>query len=312
MSQTWGFVFIKKRLSMKGSSKSQMARMHRKLLKEEGSLVFARLADQLRLSDHVEDAIDLLQKGLEFHPGYTSGHVVLGNCYLDLGALEDARETFLRALALDSENILVLKSLGDILHRQGDVEEALGCYRKALELDPRNAGVREVVQRLSAQRPEEPPPADPEQTMPLATGTPYFQEKALEPKESLASLLNEESPAQTAVEPPRLSPEEEELLQEHGELGTGKGPPRGMATATLGEIYFQQGLLEKAIETYKKVLRHKPEDQVVRDRLQELRALRSSKNRRRKASPDDTTQASLPSHSEQGDPSSAEDIEEVT
>jgi hypothetical protein len=49
-----------------------------------------------------------------------------------------------------------------------------------------------------------------------------------------------------------------------------------MATATLAEIYFQQGLLDKAVEIYQKVLRHHPDDQKSRERLAALRAMRSS------------------------------------
>ncbi|KPL16259.1 MAG: hypothetical protein AMJ92_13040 [candidate division Zixibacteria bacterium SM23_81] len=81
-----------------------------------------------------------------------------------------------------------------------------------------------------------------------------------------------------------LSPEETELLREEQEQDVGKGPPRGMATATLAEIYFQQGLLDKAIETYRKVLRHHPEDLQVKDRLKELRDMSASQARRKKPS----------------------------
>ena len=42
--------------------------------------------------------------------------------------------------------------------------------------------------------------------------------------------------------------------------------------------------MDKAIETYKKVLRHHPEDQEVKDRVKELRDMSSSKARRKKSS----------------------------
>lgn len=281
---------------MKGSPKSQMARLHKKLQTEEKSRVFARLADQFRLSDHVEDAIELCQKGIEFHPNYLSGHIVLGQCYLDLGKLEEARGAFLRALALDSENLLVLKNLGDILFQQGELEEALGHYRHVLKLDPMNADIQRVVEKIQAQQRERPPTESKEEMSPVSEAS-VFQDRPLEQEEPRSSLAEGKEPpdeeefseekkfsAGPLGTEAELSPEETELLRDKEEGGGGKGPPRGMATATLAEIYFQQGLVDKAIETYKKVLRHSPEDRTARNRLAELRALRSDKVRRKKAS----------------------------
>ncbi len=294
---------------MKSPPRSQMARLHRRLQTDETSLVFARLADQFRLSEHVEDAMELLHKGLQFHPDYASGHIVLGNCYLDLGALEDAREAFLRALALDSENILILKKLGDILHRQGATQEALEHYRRALELEPNNADLREVMGKLTAE-PREASTGEHVGEIPLAQGRSYFQEEVLEPEQSLSVLLKEAPSGQSTEEQPSLSPKEEELLQADVESDAGKGPPRGMATATLAEIYFQQGLLGKAIDTYQKVLRHKPEDQAIRERLKELRAMRSSRIRQRKASPEETAQDPGTADVQEEDPPPSDDIQE--
>jgi tetratricopeptide (TPR) repeat protein len=269
---------------MEASPSSQMARLHMKLQSDERSRVFARLADELRLSGHVEDAVELLQKGIQSHPDYGSGHVVLGKCYLDLGALEDAREAFLRALALDAENIFVLKTLGDILFQQGALDEAAKRYQRALELDFRNTDIREVVEKLRSQHGEN-PSAEPEEEPPVVAPMGVSQELPSETQgRELPTLDEEKSVAEPAAELTELSPEETELLREGEGEEASKGPPRGMATATLGEIYLQQGLLEKAIETYQKVLRHRPEDQEAKDRLKELRAMRSSKTRRKKSS----------------------------
>jgi tetratricopeptide (TPR) repeat protein len=269
---------------MEARSNSQMARLHMKLQTDEKSRVFARLADELRLSGHVEDALELLQQGIQFHPDYSSGHVILGKCYLDLGALEDAQEAFLRALALDSENIFVLKTLGDILFQQGELEEAAQRYQRALELDSRNADIQKVVEKLRSQHGDHPPVEPEDQRPPMAQASVSEEQPSQTQGPEPSSLDEEELVAEPVAELTELSPEETELLQEGEGDEAGKGPPRGMATATLAEIYVQQGLVEKAIETYKKVLRHLPEDQVIKDRLRELRAMRSSKTRRKQPS----------------------------
>jgi tetratricopeptide (TPR) repeat protein len=304
---------------MKSLPNSQMARLHKKLQAEENSRVFARLADQLRLRDHLEDAVDLLQKGLQFHPDYAIGYVVLGHCHLDMGAVKKARHAFLKALQLDSENLLVLKNLGDILFQQGELEEALKHYRRALELDPRNVDIQQVVDKLETRHQEEmtlaarrqaesesesesEPDSNPEQEIPLAAGVSPFGEQIFETMEPLSSYLEEEGSCdQVSEAEAQLSPEETELLRDQEEGEAGKGPPRGMATATLAEVYFQQGLLDKAIETYKRVLRHQPGDQAVKDRLSELRNLRLTKTRPKKGPRRKSTESPQPSQETQAD-----------
>jgi len=375
---------------VKGRRDSQMARLHRKLQAEETSRVFARLADTFRRSDHLEEAIELCHRGLVHHPEYVSGHIVLGQCYLDLGRLEEARDSFIRALALDEDNILTLRSLGNIMFQQGELEEAVTHYHRALRLDPHDRDLQELLREAEArlaelnappeetdsdgetppaaetdsdgatsfsaeadvpaepdpgEEHEEPqeeppqrtdPPADPALSGTAMMSVPAFGREVLEPTdteehrrwlremtrgseaeaqdiEDQAGVVEEEnrdpegetgdgetggagSPdpdletlSQNAGSPDPdpdsgdnlpdayLSPEETELLRDEQDEHTAKGPPRGMATATLAEIYFQQGYLDKAIEIYLKVLRHDPGDEKSRARLSELRAMRSGR-----------------------------------
>ena len=369
---------------MKGRRDSQMARLHKKLQAEETSRVFARLADTFRRNDHLEEAIELCHRGLVHHPGYVSGHIVLGQCYLDLGRLEEARDSFVRALALDENNILTLRSLGNILFQQGELEEAAVHYRRALQLEPRNSDLQELLREAEARlaglnapgaepesgrdpdsgeetdaaqaagslaeadvqaeadvpteddipaeddvpagpntgQPqgtyEEPPektdpPVDPAFSGTAMMSVPAFGREVLEstdteehrrwlremtrgpedgaddsadgvgdPQEEIRDpdLESPQAPSESGDPMPgaQLSPEETELLRDDRDEHTAKGPPRGMATATLAEIYFQQGYLDKAIDIYLKVLRHDPDDEQSRTRLSELRAMRSGRS----------------------------------
>jgi tetratricopeptide (TPR) repeat protein len=398
-----------------------MARLHKKLQAEETSRVFARLADTFRRSDHLEEAIELCHRGLVHHPEYVSGHIVLGQCYLDLGRLEEARDCFVRALALDADNILTLRSLGTILFQQGELEEAAERYRQALRLEPGNRDLQELLRETETRlaersRPqEEPDPEDLAEAVgadggsgtreeepgtadePALSGTammsvPAFGREVLKPtdteehrrwlrkmtSEPPAGNPDEDDPAPEETEEDRsgdaaesaadaaaesaadaaesaadaagesdaatalqdgdpesmssgaesedagarpessggesedtgakpissgadsedaaaesrntgpdpkdemtdahLSPEETELLRDQEDEHPAKGPPRGMATATLAEIYFQQGYVDKAIEIYLKVLRHDPGDEKSRARLSELRAMRAGRS----------------------------------
>jgi hypothetical protein len=62
-------------------------------------------------------------------------------------------------------------------------------------------------------------------------------------------------------------PEEEEASQE----GTGAN----VATVTLAEIYFQQGLKEQALQIYRQLLEREPANESVRKRIQEIEATKS-------------------------------------
>jgi tetratricopeptide (TPR) repeat protein len=313
-----------------------MARWHKKLQVEEKSRVFARLADTFRRSHHFEEAIELCHRGLVHHPDYVSGHIVLGQCYLDLGRLEEARDCFVRALALDEDNILTLRCLGDIQFQQGELEAAADHYRRALRLDPRSQDLRELLRDVESKLEETAAPPekysqeqDREESsteMSLSMmSVPAFGREVLKPTDTeehrrwLREMTQENepteamdetadadgdfphpgddaagrnfqdydlrdrtqddrSPAHQPMNDAGLSPQESRLLHDEDDEHSAKGPPRGMATATLAEIYFQQGYLDKAIEIYQKVLRHHPDDEESRARLSELRGMRASRS----------------------------------
>lgn len=118
--------------------------------------VFARLANEYRKSGNLDGAIALCREHVPKHPGYISGHIVLGQAFFESGALEDARQSFDAALQLDPENIIALRHLGDIARQSGELDEASSWYRRLLEVDPQN---EDAVARLSGveDRAEEPP-----------------------------------------------------------------------------------------------------------------------------------------------------------
>jgi tetratricopeptide (TPR) repeat protein len=100
--------------------------------------VFARLANEYRKSGNLDGAIALCREHVPKHPGYISGHIVLGQALFDTGSLGDARQSFEAALQLDPENLIALRHLGDIARQGGDLEEARSWYRRLLEVDPQN------------------------------------------------------------------------------------------------------------------------------------------------------------------------------
>ncbi len=65
------------------------------------SPVFARLASLYLSANRLEEARNLCEKGVTHYPQYSTGHLILGQCYMRLGILEGAREELQRTLSLE-------------------------------------------------------------------------------------------------------------------------------------------------------------------------------------------------------------------
>jgi hypothetical protein len=116
---------------------------------------FAPLANEHRKTGDPERAIALCRVHLPSQPGHMSGHIVLGQALLDLGELAAARTAFATAVALDDENLVALRHLGDIARIEGDSVEARAWYARVLDADPMQADVAALqaeLVRASAER----------------------------------------------------------------------------------------------------------------------------------------------------------------
>jgi tetratricopeptide (TPR) repeat protein len=107
--------------------------------------VFARLANEYRKAGDYMRAIEICHAHVPQQPGYISGHIVLGQALYDAGEMDQAHETFQAALALDPENLIALRQLGDIARNRRDYREARSWYTRLLDVDPQN---EEIVAQL--------------------------------------------------------------------------------------------------------------------------------------------------------------------
>lgn len=130
----------------------EIERLTDKLSKDPNSMVFAPLADSYRRSGLIEEAIDIVKKGLEKHPDYASAYIVLGRCYQDQKMYELARAEFEKALEVAPENFVAAKLYANMLVSLGQKEEAIKRYKQLLETDPGNAEVKKSLEEL---RPDE-------------------------------------------------------------------------------------------------------------------------------------------------------------
>lgn len=111
---------------------------------------FAPLANEYRKAGDAAKAAELCRSQLPEVPGHISGHIVLGQALLDSGDFPGARAALETALALDPENIVALRFLGDIARNAGDTAEAERWYSRTLEADPYNEAATQALQALRA------------------------------------------------------------------------------------------------------------------------------------------------------------------
>lgn len=267
---------------------------------------FAPLANEYRKAGDPEQAIAICRAHLAQQPGHMSGHVVYGQALYDARRMNEAEVVFQQALALDPENVIVLRHLGDIARQRGDVEAARTWYSRALDGDPHDAEVAAYLAEL---------------TEPLRTTVPESQ--AAEPEPAADALPTaaeppapEATPAEAAVEAidaddspyldvplsldeaddvvdaedlalvgnlaqPGDAPERDEVVageekesppEETARMATPASESTPIVTRTLAELYLEQGHIEPALEIYRQLAEREPEDTAIRERISELSA----------------------------------------
>jgi tetratricopeptide (TPR) repeat protein len=122
--------------------------LERRLEADPSSRLFLQLAEEYRRKDRLEDAVGVLEKGLEVHPNHPSAKVALGRCQLALGRAEVAAGLFSEVLAQDPTQMVANKLLVEAyleLGRMDQAEERLRDYR---QLNPGDPEIETLEERL--------------------------------------------------------------------------------------------------------------------------------------------------------------------
>lgn len=111
---------------------------------------FAPLANEYRKGGQPRRAIDICRAQLTQMPGHISGQIVYGQALYEVGEFNDARVTFEHALTLDPENLIALRSLGDMSLQSGNSSQARVWYSRLLDADPKDTAVIGLVAEIDA------------------------------------------------------------------------------------------------------------------------------------------------------------------
>ena len=156
-------------------------------LKPDSSMVQNSFGLVLKRKGKLDDAIAAYRKAIELDPKNVAAHFNLGIAFLDQGKLDDAIASFRKVIELDPSHTAAHHNLGRLLQAKGEVDlalthyqkaaeklepptnkampyvdlaggyqsqgkwdEAVASYKKAIELDPKNASFHSVLGNLPA------------------------------------------------------------------------------------------------------------------------------------------------------------------
>ncbi len=228
-----------------------------RLNRDPDSKIFLQLADEYRKEGLLEEALLVCTAGIKKHPGYQSAHVALGRIYLALDRLDEARAEFETVLRNSPDNLLANRLLGDALAESGDRAGALERYRTVLMFGPADPEISSRIEAL--ERGAVPPqggghagaPAPEPAAAPPPAAPPGADPAAPDPPEGAAGAGSPPRPPSEATSP-------------------GTRGRDGIHTQTLAELYVRQGLIDRAVDMYRRMLSQDPQNLGIQRRLREL------------------------------------------
>jgi tetratricopeptide (TPR) repeat protein len=135
---------------------SEIAKLSERYSKDPESRIFVQLADAYRKNSMIDEALDVLNNGLRYHPQYPLAYLIMGKCFFDKRMFLEAKESFEKTLSLDPQNIVALRMLAQTCELLQDREGQITAYRSILNLDPFDAAAKENFERLAEVQKKEP------------------------------------------------------------------------------------------------------------------------------------------------------------
>jgi tetratricopeptide (TPR) repeat protein len=279
---------------------NEIEKLERKHAENPEGRYFVPLANDYRKMGDLERAEELLREGIAKHPEYLSAHIVMGRCLADRGANLEAAEEFSYVLSMDPQNLIALRSLGELATADGNPSEAERWYRELLAVDPMNEDARRAIAALEnaaagGAAPPVPegegpwdsdaastPAAEPEPEP--ASGPPVRSDAAEDPTR-FGELVDFELDPRRAEHPDAAGgaaaaeaggPATEGGLDDDDWALPGAAEPLDdvgsvdVVTETIAELYARQGLHDRAAEVYRELIRRRGGDAHLAERLAEL------------------------------------------
>jgi tetratricopeptide (TPR) repeat protein len=245
-------------------SLEDIERLQQKIAKDPDSKLFVPLAEEYKKAGMIDEAISILVQGLEKQPQYLSARVSLGKILMGKGSLNEAKEEFLKVIAIIPDNLYAHKKLAEIHRELGDRDYAINELKNVLNLNPTDEWAISILSAL-----EKEPQQLPEEAL---------HDEILSPP----ALRDDVEKAQEESEWIK-----DRVILDHEEFPVTEVPEEGIPSAAgteepadvyhdaaLDPEYFiKQGNYHEALAAYKTILSEDPENRQVLQRMAELQAL---------------------------------------
>jgi tetratricopeptide (TPR) repeat protein len=292
-------------------SLKEIEKLKERVDKDPNSKLFVPLAEEYRKEGMLDEAISALMSGLERQPGYMSARVSLGKIFLEKGMADEARGEFENVIKSIPDNLYAHKKLAEIYRDMGKREMSLRSYRTVIKLNPLDEEAI-AEEEMPAAAPEETAEIDADDLnafkdslfgdKAVAEDVDVAASEDIDVLEEAYEISDstEEEPAEAVEE---LPAEEEEMSFADVGAAIEETPPPGMAyaeeetgvgdgeaalpaeEAAWGPIAVEKAEIEdadrfiaggdylRAIQVYRDILTADPDNRVVLQRAEELRAL---------------------------------------
>ena len=225
---------------------------------------------QLVNHDNGEDLTVSLQKVVELYPDHAPAHHDLGGAYYQNGDSDNALAHYEKAVEIDPDNFIYKKSLADFYYSvAGRVEDALAMYLKVLDQQPANQEALLMAGHISV-------------TLQKFDDAEDFYKRVLEidPQHQDASLLLEKLQNRHQSDDSPASAEEQyadiQTMIIDGRIDEAVSaletlaefhPDYAVAHNDLGVLYYQQGDKDKALNSYEAAARLEPDNAIFQKNL---------------------------------------------
>ncbi len=120
------------------------------LRRDPASRQFYQLGELLRKAGRLQEAEDVLRRGLERHPRYVAAWVSLARTLAAAGDDEGAEWAAARALETDPQNAVAARLIAESAERRGDHRRAASAWRLASVLTPGDTALAERARAAEA------------------------------------------------------------------------------------------------------------------------------------------------------------------
>lgn len=262
----------------------EIERLKEKVDKDPNSKLFVPLAEEYKKEGMLDEAIDVLMKGLERQPNYMSARVSLGKIYLNKGRLSEAGAEFEKVVSAIPNNLYAHKKLAEIYRNLGERDKAVEEFRKVLKLNPtdedaaksldivegRFAVHPEVTEIVKAVMKEEKPPE-----ISISEKIKKFGEVSFKAEEEVKEALEEQEglPEEEFTTYGEAFEESEIAVGDIEEVLEKGGFEEPRISIVDADPYISQGNYAEALDVYRRLLSTEPGNVNVLQRIEELKAL---------------------------------------